>query len=388
MSACSGLRSAPVPPTPRLVVEIEELDVQLSELEVRLDRLRALYEQYFLGIERIEPSILRKDVDRRIFTLRREKIRNTGRRFKLQTLIQRYNTFQQYWQRVCREIENGTYRRHVVRAERTLGPSELLTAATRRRFGRGREKPASTKLEELGDDLSAYLSDDRLQSEEPAEAGGSARSSDSTPASIPAPRLPRAAGSIPARLQGGGPPKPPSSRAAPPKPAPSARAAPPKPDARPAAGSGSPGGGPPKVYESLELDMDFAGWDPGARRSPAAQTGPTSPKEPKPPDARIAAKRPPKSAAPSPGNSPKRPAPAPRVARTAATELTEDRLRSLHGRLNEANQKANQPQVSLNGLSRSLRAVETKLRAQYGSRKIDFEILVRNGKPVVKPIVR
>ena len=85
-------------------MEQVELDVALEELETRLERLRALYEQYFMGIERIEPAIARKDVDRRIYVLRREKIRNTAKRFKLQTIIQRYNTFQQYWQRICREI--------------------------------------------------------------------------------------------------------------------------------------------------------------------------------------------------------------------------------------------------------------------------------------------
>ena len=62
-------------------------------------------------VEVAEPAIPRKDIDRRIYVLRREKIRNTAKRFKLQTIIQRYNTFQQYWQRICREIENGTYKR-------------------------------------------------------------------------------------------------------------------------------------------------------------------------------------------------------------------------------------------------------------------------------------
>ena len=111
-----------------------ELEVALEELENRLERLRALYEQYFMGIERIEPSIARKDVDRRIYVLRREKIRNTARRFKLQTIISRYNTFQQYWQRICREIELGTYKRHLIKAER-IAPGKMLTIAARKRPG-------------------------------------------------------------------------------------------------------------------------------------------------------------------------------------------------------------------------------------------------------------
>ena len=56
----------------------EELDLALEDLEVRLERLRALYEQYFLGFEKIEPQVARKEVDRRIYVMRREKIRNTG----------------------------------------------------------------------------------------------------------------------------------------------------------------------------------------------------------------------------------------------------------------------------------------------------------------------
>ena len=116
-------------------MENAELEVALEELESRLERLRALYEQYFMGIERIEPAIPRKDVDRRIYVLRREKIRNTAKRFKLQTIISRYNTFQQYWQRICREIETGTYKRHLIRAER-IAPGQLLTIAARKRLGR------------------------------------------------------------------------------------------------------------------------------------------------------------------------------------------------------------------------------------------------------------
>ena len=116
-------------------MEAAELDVALEELETRLERLRALYEQYFMGLEKIEPAIARKDVDRRIYVLRREKIRNTAKRFKLQTIIQRYNTFQQYWQRICREIENGTYKRHLLRAQKQ-NPNQLLTIAARKRLGR------------------------------------------------------------------------------------------------------------------------------------------------------------------------------------------------------------------------------------------------------------
>lgn len=126
-------------------MDAAELDILLEELESRVERLRSLYEQYFLGIEKIPPNVAHKDVDRRIYILRREQIRNTAKRFKLQTVIQRYNTFQQYWLRIMREIEHGTYRRHVLRAERTVGVTDALTANERKRLGLPERPTPSSK---------------------------------------------------------------------------------------------------------------------------------------------------------------------------------------------------------------------------------------------------
>lgn len=106
----------------------DEFDVELSELENRLERLRALYEQYFLGIEKIEPGVARKDVDRRFWLMRKVKVRNTARRFKLQMLTQRYNTLQQYWTKICRQIENGTYIRQLAKAKRRAAEQKIASA--------------------------------------------------------------------------------------------------------------------------------------------------------------------------------------------------------------------------------------------------------------------
>lgn len=108
-------------------MEFKEVEQALEELESRIERLKALYEQYFMGIEKLEPLVPRKDVDRRVQILRREQVRNTAQRFKFQTLVQRYNSFQQYWARVAREIENGTYHRDVARAAARFGAKDALT---------------------------------------------------------------------------------------------------------------------------------------------------------------------------------------------------------------------------------------------------------------------
>ena len=156
-----------------------ELDVELQELERRLERLRALYEQYFIGIEKLEPSVPRQDVDRRISALRKIKINNTARRFRLQNIIQRYNTFQQYWLRTCREIENGTYHRHVIRAKNRFG-TVPLTAAARRRArlsdDDAEEQVVDHKeraLRQAEDDLESLLGEDPEQAMQAALAAAS-----------------------------------------------------------------------------------------------------------------------------------------------------------------------------------------------------------------------
>ena len=111
----------------------KQIEQELDELEGRLERLRALYEQYFLGLEKLEPTVLRKDIDRKMWALRREQIRNTGLRFKFQMLVQRYNTYQQYWTRVVREIESGTYRRDILKVAQRFGEKDALTILGKKR---------------------------------------------------------------------------------------------------------------------------------------------------------------------------------------------------------------------------------------------------------------
>jgi len=96
----------------------DEQENLVQELETALDRLQALYNQYFMGIERLEPTIQHKEVVRKVATLRREKITNTALRFRFQTQVQKYNTQSNYWKRISRQIEEGTYQRDVIRAQK------------------------------------------------------------------------------------------------------------------------------------------------------------------------------------------------------------------------------------------------------------------------------
>src|SRR5215813_7610746 len=116
-------------------IDIEEV---LGELEHKLERLKILYEQYFMGIEKLEPQTQRKEVTRRMLELAQINIRNTAMRYRYHALNQKFGAYQTYWGRTQREIENGTYYRSIARASREAArkgqdlPDEVMRALPKR----------------------------------------------------------------------------------------------------------------------------------------------------------------------------------------------------------------------------------------------------------------
>jgi len=83
-----------------------------------------------------------------------------------------------------------------------------------------------------------------------------------------------------------------------------------------------------------------------------------------------------------------KPAPAKPAAASAAA-LTDERVRELHARLVEAKRQTKDTgAVSVEGLAKSLKATEAKLREQHKNRKIDFDVIIKDGKAILKPTVR
>jgi len=64
-------------------------------------------------------------------------------------------------------------------------------------------------------------------------------------------------------------------------------------------------------------------------------------------------------------------------------------LKQIHAELSAAKRQAKQTDaVSLDALSRSLRESEKRIQSQHPGKSIDFHVVVKDGKPIVKPIVR
>ena len=95
-----------------------EISNKLNYLEKELDGLILDYEQFFLGFQRVEPISKRRTIERLFRELDNTYIANATLKFKLQTLRQRFVTYREKWNRILRQIEEGTYIREIKRAQR------------------------------------------------------------------------------------------------------------------------------------------------------------------------------------------------------------------------------------------------------------------------------
>jgi hypothetical protein len=97
---------------------------ETSKAEEELEALKARYELYFLGIERREPSRWRDEMKRRVERLKESFTKNTGLKFRLQTLHARFISYERLWLRSAREKEAGTYRRDLFKARLRSKPAQ------------------------------------------------------------------------------------------------------------------------------------------------------------------------------------------------------------------------------------------------------------------------
>lgn len=107
-----------------------EIDAKLRELDQKLDELRRDYEQYFVGSRDRPPRNERKQVERLIRELEQTQVTNTSQQFRLRSLVQRFSSYRQKWNRIQRQIEEGTYEPHQKRAERRSKQREANSGPT------------------------------------------------------------------------------------------------------------------------------------------------------------------------------------------------------------------------------------------------------------------
>lgn len=83
----------------------------IVQFEHNLDELVIRYEQYFLGLEKRAPLKLLEEVERSARRYAGTNIINTMLKFKYNSIVARFNSYKQYWNRINTQIEEGKYSR-------------------------------------------------------------------------------------------------------------------------------------------------------------------------------------------------------------------------------------------------------------------------------------
>jgi len=334
-------------------MDLAQYEALLTDAETRLDRLRALYDLFFQGLERTEPAQLRKDFERILTTLRKDQPRNTALRFRFQMLVQRNVTLSSMWRKVMQQIEDGTYRRDVLRARR-------------RRQGRTGGESIAPQVHEIDMtmDVDGALDSMFDDPNDPSVVIGNEPIAPLPPpkpsSPPPAPRAlsPFAAPSLrPSQI-------PPalaatSTARASQRPAASKSFHPPKPDPIPAA---------PRVPAI-----------PGAPRVPTAVARPAA--------------TPASAHRPAPPATPPQRAAATQSATASARDaggFSQNQMKHLFDRYVDARKGNNErtDNLRMESLQKTVEAMLPKLREKHGGKQIDFDVVVRDGKVALKPTAR
>ena len=89
---------------------------EVDELEDRIEKLKHSFELFFSGIENIDPSDKRISIRQLITRLHELHIKNPAVRFRFQSVVGRFVSLNQYWTRILKQIEDGTFQRDIFRA--------------------------------------------------------------------------------------------------------------------------------------------------------------------------------------------------------------------------------------------------------------------------------
>jgi hypothetical protein len=97
-----------------------KLHSRLMTIDKSIERLRVVYEQFFMGLDKNEPRSFRKQIRAEIRHLKDDPPNNTAIRFLLAKVDTKFKTYEVYWNRVLREIENGVYDKQIKRLRRKV----------------------------------------------------------------------------------------------------------------------------------------------------------------------------------------------------------------------------------------------------------------------------
>lgn len=332
-----------------------------TELEAELAELRAAYEQYFLGNERVPPQKQHEAFKKALTRLKGQFVRQTAVKFRIESISQKLLTYERLWDRTLKEIEAGTYKRDLAKLKRK---------AERRQ--KRKEDAADVDFDVDEDlDLSDLDADDDL-----ASALAEAEAAVSKPPALPviAPVAPVIAPVVaPAAAR----PVPPSVTAVKPGPGTgvSPQLAPPTGTPRVAAPGGGPtpaGGVKPAttaVVSALPRITAAAGTPSSPRSSSAISSAGSQPPRPVAATAPKAAPQPPKPVAADGG-------------------LSDQKIKAIYDAYLMAKKRCGEDtrSVTFDSVSSSLRKQVPELMRQHNARSVEFKVVIKDGKAILRAL--
>lgn len=146
------------------------MEEELAALEHRLNRLRILYDQYFMGIERLPPEMKRNELDKAFMRSKIPRSRNTATKFRFRSVRQRYTSLKSYWDRITRLIDEGRIRRGILRRAGMTGMtggvrSETTSAGAEPAAG---QEEKQTSMREAGQERRKALKQKKREREKRA----------------------------------------------------------------------------------------------------------------------------------------------------------------------------------------------------------------------------
>ncbi len=103
-------------------MEEQELNMEvLAKLGNDVEDLKRDYEQYFMGMQRIPPEREFVRIQGIIRKLKNIYSSNTAVKFRLESLVAKFQSYARYWSRIMHEIEEGRYVRDKFKADLRVG---------------------------------------------------------------------------------------------------------------------------------------------------------------------------------------------------------------------------------------------------------------------------
>jgi hypothetical protein len=100
----------------------QDMKETLDRIEEDIARVKRLYDLYFQGSRRTEPSDKRREVEETLRRMGQRKIVNTNEQFRFNSLQTRFYSLSNLWARMVRDLEEGRLTRD------TTGPPMRVTA--------------------------------------------------------------------------------------------------------------------------------------------------------------------------------------------------------------------------------------------------------------------